>query len=45
LAPVTGLPFSNIERQVGAYYLKHQPLSQAGTRFLALCRERWPLKT
>jgi len=45
LVPVTGLPFANIDRQVGAYFLKHQPLSQAGTRFLVLCRERWPLKT
>jgi DNA-binding transcriptional LysR family regulator len=43
LVPVDGLPFVNIERQVGAYCLKRQPLSQAGTRFLALCRERWPL--
>jgi hypothetical protein len=23
------------------YYLRHQPLSQAGARFLALCREKW----
>jgi DNA-binding transcriptional LysR family regulator len=45
LVPIEGLPFGNIERQVGAYCLKHQPLSQAGTRFLALCRERWPLRT
>ena len=42
LVPVEGLPYSNIERQVGAYCLKHQPTSQAGTRFLALCHERWP---
>jgi LysR family transcriptional regulator, hydrogen peroxide-inducible genes activator len=42
LVPVEGLPYSNIERQVGAYCLKHQPPSQAGTRFLALCHERWP---
>ena len=41
LVPIEGLPFSNIERQVGVYYLKHQPLSQAGSRFLALCREKW----
>jgi LysR family transcriptional regulator, hydrogen peroxide-inducible genes activator len=41
LVPVEGLPFSSIERQVGVYYLRHQPLSQAGARFLALCRERW----
>ncbi len=41
LVPIEGLPFSSIERQVGVYYLKHQPLSQAGARFLALCRERW----
>jgi LysR family transcriptional regulator, hydrogen peroxide-inducible genes activator len=42
LVPVEGLPYSSIDRQVGAYCLKHQPLSQAGTRFLALCHERWP---
>jgi DNA-binding transcriptional LysR family regulator len=42
LSPVEGLPYSSIVRQVGAYCLKHQPLSQAGTRFLALCHERWP---
>src|SRR5271163_1663815 len=42
LVPVEGLPFSNIDRQVGAYCLKHQPMSQAGTRFLALCHEKWP---
>jgi LysR family transcriptional regulator, hydrogen peroxide-inducible genes activator len=42
LVPIEGLPYSNIDRQVGAYCLKHRPLSQAGTRFLALCHERWP---
>jgi DNA-binding transcriptional LysR family regulator len=42
LVPVEGLPYSSIDRQVGAYCLKHQALSQAGTRFLALCHERWP---
>ena len=42
LVPVEGLPYASIDRQVGAYNLKHQPLSQAGTRFLALCHERWP---
>jgi DNA-binding transcriptional LysR family regulator len=42
LVPVEGLPYSNIDRQVGAYCLKHQPMSQAGLRFLALCHERWP---
>ena len=42
LVPIEGLPYSSIDRQVGAYHLKHQPLSQAGTRFLALCHERWP---
>jgi DNA-binding transcriptional LysR family regulator len=41
LVPIEGLPFSSIDRQVGVYYLKHQPLSQAGARFLALCREKW----
>jgi DNA-binding transcriptional LysR family regulator len=41
LVPIEGLPFSSIERQVGVYHLRHQPLSQAGSRFLALCRERW----
>jgi LysR family transcriptional regulator, hydrogen peroxide-inducible genes activator len=42
LVPVEGLPYSNIDRQVGAYCLKHQAMSQAGFRFLALCHERWP---
>lgn len=42
LVPVEGLPYSNIDRQVGAYCLKHQPQSQAAVRFLALCHERWP---
>jgi DNA-binding transcriptional LysR family regulator len=42
LVPVEGLPYSNIDRQVGAYCQKHQPLSQAAVRFLALCHERWP---
>ncbi|HWW30891.1 MAG TPA: LysR family transcriptional regulator [Steroidobacteraceae bacterium] len=42
LVSVDGLPYSNIDRQVGAYCLKHRPISQAGTRFLALCHERWP---
>jgi hypothetical protein len=42
LVPVEGLPYASIDRQVGAYSLRHQPLSQAGTRFLALCHERWP---
>jgi LysR family transcriptional regulator, hydrogen peroxide-inducible genes activator len=42
LVPVEGLSYSNIDRQVGAYCLKHRPMSQAGTRFLALCHERWP---
>jgi DNA-binding transcriptional LysR family regulator len=41
LVPIEGLPFSSIERQVGVYHLRHQPLSQAGARFLAMCRERW----
>jgi DNA-binding transcriptional LysR family regulator len=41
LVPIEGLPFSSIDRQVGVYYLRHHPLSQAGARFLALCRERW----
>jgi len=41
LEHIEGLPFSSIERQVGVYHLRHQPLSQAGARFLALCRERW----
>jgi LysR family transcriptional regulator, hydrogen peroxide-inducible genes activator len=42
LVPVEGLPYSSIDRQVGAFCLKQQPVSQAGTRFLALCHERWP---
>ena len=42
LVPVEGLPYSRIERQVGAYSLRSRALSQAGKRFLALCREHWP---
>jgi DNA-binding transcriptional LysR family regulator len=42
LVPVEGLPYSSIDRQVGAYCLKHQPMSQAAARFLALCHQRWP---
>ena len=38
--PIEGLPFSSIERQVGVYYRRHQPLSQAGARFLALGANR-----
>ena len=45
LETIDGLPFSSIERQVGVYYLKHHPLSQAGSRFLALCREKWEGQT
>ncbi len=45
LVAIEGLPFSRIERQVGVYYLRHQPLSQAGARFLALCREKWEQRT
>jgi DNA-binding transcriptional LysR family regulator len=45
LVCVEGLPYSSIDRQVGAYCLKHRPMSQAGTRFLALCHERWPRET
>lgn len=41
LVALEGLDFSSIQRQVGVYHLKHQPLSQAGARFLALCREYW----
>lgn len=42
LVAVEGLPYSNIERQVGAYCLKAQALSQASRRFLALCHAHWP---
>lgn len=41
LEPVPGLPFSSIARHVGLYYQRHQPLSQAGARFVAMCRQRW----
>jgi DNA-binding transcriptional LysR family regulator len=41
LVPVEGLSFSSIDRQVGAFCQKHQALSQAGSRFLALCHEKW----
>jgi hypothetical protein len=36
------LAYSSIDRQAGAYCLKHHPMSQAAVRFLALCHERWP---
>jgi LysR family transcriptional regulator, hydrogen peroxide-inducible genes activator len=42
LVAVDGLPYSRIDRQVGAFSLRHHPLSQAGRRLLALCREKWP---
>jgi DNA-binding transcriptional LysR family regulator len=42
LVPVEGLPYGHIDRQTGAFSLKHQALSQAGMRFLALCHEKWP---
>lgn len=42
LVPVEGLPYSSIGREVGAFHLKHKQLSQAGARFVALCRDRWP---
>ena len=35
LVVIEGPAFSSIERQVGVYHLKHQPLSQAGSRFIA----------
>ena len=44
LVAIDGLPHSSIERQVGVYRLKHQPASQAATRFLAICHERWRFK-
>jgi len=36
LHPVEGLNFSTIPRTVGVYYRKHQPLSEAAKRFLAV---------
>ncbi len=36
LVPISGLPFAQIQRRVGVYYRKHEPLSRAGARFLAL---------
>ena len=42
LVPIQGVPFAQIERRVGVFYLRDQPLSQAANRFLARCRARWP---
>jgi LysR family transcriptional regulator, hydrogen peroxide-inducible genes activator len=39
--PIDGLEFSMIERQVGLYYKKHQPLSEGAKRFVALCQQRF----
>ena len=43
LVPVEGVPFAQIERRVGVFYLRDQPLSQAANRFIARCRVRWPV--
>lgn len=42
LVTVEGLSHSRIDRQVGVYHLRHKQLSQAGSRFVALCKELWP---
>ncbi len=42
LHPVENLPFSNIPRTVGIYYRKHQSLSEAARRFLALVDLAFP---
>ncbi len=41
--PVAGLEFSQIERQVGVYYKRHQPLSEGARRFVALCQSAFAL--
>lgn len=38
---ISGLPESSIPRQVGIYYSRHEPLSTAAQRFLAICDRRF----
>ena len=40
--PIEGLPFSTIPRTVGMYWRKHQPLSEAAKRFLAVIDLEFP---
>ncbi|MCP5181986.1 MAG: LysR family transcriptional regulator [Pseudomonadales bacterium] len=40
--PVSGLNFSTIPRTVGVYHRKHQPLSEAAKRFLAIVERAFP---
>ena len=41
LLPVGGLPFSQIDREVGLYYKRDTPLSEGARRFVNICRNRW----
>lgn len=41
LIPVPNLNFGTIERTVGIYYKRHQPLSEGAKRFVAICDARF----
>ena len=42
---VGGVEFARIERRVGVYHKKHQPLSEGARRFLAICEREFPQPT
>ena len=42
LVPIEGVPFAQIPRRVGLFYLRDRPLSQAAHRFIARCQAHWP---
>ena len=39
---ITGVDFATIDRSVGVYYRRHEPLSEGARRFLAVCEGRFP---
>jgi DNA-binding transcriptional LysR family regulator len=41
LVPVPNLNFGTIERTVGLYYQRHEPLSEGAKRFVAICDARF----
>lgn len=41
--PIADVDFATIDRTVGVYYQRHEPLSEGARRFLALCEGRFPV--
>ena len=41
LVPIPSLNFGTIERTVGLYYKRHQPLSEGAKRFVAICDDHF----